>query len=163
MVRGRSVTTVCALCRHWRVDAPLVQGGIHDETLLSAVDRTTRHLRRRAASQSGYLVSAYSGTRSKAAEIGVQCDITLAPALRGQIARIDANGASNMPPDLIAQAREIQEIWRRVHEADPNAAAELAQIAIIQGQAFEVAVNSALRRLESQEPDQSQEETESRE
>ena len=60
------------------------------------------------------------------------------------------------PPELIAAAREIQAIWRRVHRIDPDAAAELVRIAIIQGKAFETAVNAALRRLE-QEEEQGQE------
>ena len=60
------------------------------------------------------------------------------------------------PPELIAAAREIQAIWRRVHRIDPEAAAELVRIAVIQGKAFELAVNAALRRLE-QEEEQGQE------
>ena len=65
---------------------------------------------------------------------------------------------NGLPPDLIAQALEIQEIWRRVHAVDPTAAEELASIAIIQGKAFEVAVNAALRRLESEQPNQEERE-----
>ena len=61
------------------------------------------------------------------------------------------HGENNLPPELIAAAREIQEIWRRVHKSDPEAAQELASIALIQGKAFEVAVNAALRRLEREE------------
>ena len=69
---------------------------------------------------------------------------------------------NNLPPELIAVAQEIQEIWRRVHAVDPEAAAELASIAVIQGQAFEVAVNAALRRLESHESNHNSEETQNR-
>ena len=69
---------------------------------------------------------------------------------------------NGLPPELIAQALEIQEIWRRVHAMDPEAAAELASIAIIQDQAFEVAVNAALRRLESSESNHNSEETQNR-
>ena len=58
------------------------------------------------------------------------------------------HGTEGVPPELVGAVLEIQEIWRRVHEVDPEAAQELMQIAIIQGQAFEAAVNSALRRLE---------------
>lgn len=59
--------------------------------------------------------------------------------------------ADYVPPELVDAVLEIQEIWRRVHRADPEAAKELAQIAIIQGKAFETAVNAALRRLEMEE------------
>ena len=60
-------------------------------------------------------------------------------------------GADYVPPELAEAVLEIQEIWRRVYKADPEAARELTQIAIIQGKAFETAVNAALRRLESEE------------
>ena len=59
--------------------------------------------------------------------------------------------ADYVPPELVDAVLEIQEIWRRVYKADPEAARELTQIAIIQGKAFETAVNAALRRLESEE------------
>lgn len=60
-----------------------------------------------------------------------------------------------VPPELADAVLEIQEIWRRVHRADPEAAKELTRIAIIQGKAFETAVNAALRRIqmEEHEPD----------
>ena len=59
---------------------------------------------------------------------------------------------NGLPPELLSMAREIQDIWRRVHEQDPEAAQELANIAVIQGRAFEIAVSAALRRLEREEP-----------
>ena len=62
--------------------------------------------------------------------------------------------ADYVPPELVDAVLEIQEIWRRVHRADPEAAKELAQIAIIQGKAFETAVNAALRRMEMEEHEQ---------
>ncbi len=61
------------------------------------------------------------------------------------------HGQNNLPPELLQAAREIQDIWRRVHASDPEAAQELASIAVIQGRAFEVAVSAALRRLEREE------------
>ena len=60
-------------------------------------------------------------------------------------------GDDYIPPELVDAVLEIQEIWRRVHKADPEAARELMQIAMIQGKAFETAVNAALRRLEKEE------------
>ena len=56
-----------------------------------------------------------------------------------------------VPPELVDAVQEIQEIWRRVYRADPEAARELTRIAVIQGKAFETAVNAALRRLEGEE------------
>ena len=56
-----------------------------------------------------------------------------------------------VPPELVDAVLEIQEIWRRVYRADPEAARELTRIAVIQGKAFETAVNAALRRLEGEE------------
>lgn len=58
---------------------------------------------------------------------------------------------NGLPPEIVAATLEIQEIWRRVYRMDPEAARELMMIAKIQGDAFEVAVNAALRRLEKEE------------
>lgn len=56
-------------------------------------------------------------------------------------------------PDIRRTVLEITRIWQRLKDTDPEAAARLMRIAIIQAEAFEAAVNSATRQIENEMAD----------
>ena len=64
--------------------------------------------------------------------------------------------APNDDPEIRRVAQEIIRIWRRLKDTDPEAARRLMNIAIVQAEAFEAAVNAASNRMEeeNQEPEQ---------
>lgn len=53
-------------------------------------------------------------------------------------------------PEVAQKARELLAIWRRLYAVDPVAARELMDMAILQGRAFQIAVDAAIRRMEEE-------------
>ena len=61
---------------------------------------------------------------------------------------------SDINPEIRAKVLELQRIWREVIELDPEAAQQLMNIAIVQAEAFRVAVNAGQRRIQEDRQEQ---------